>query len=106
MTNLLLLLFSLFQGRYYWPVNIDDMAAGRNQHTHVQIVGIVTLVRHELDGDTHIKVVGKIGFVIAECIPALPCAKPVVGQRVTVQGIARFDGEHKWYEVHPVESIK
>lgn len=89
--------------RTYWKVPVDSLAIGHTAHTHVEVSGLVTLVRHEGDGDTHIKIVGLHGFIVAECIPALPCRKPKVGERITVRGIARQDWEHKWYEVHPVE---
>jgi hypothetical protein len=92
--------------RTYWPVSVDSLAAGQVQHTHVQVTGRVRLVRHEGDGDLHLKLTGVTGFIVAECIPALPCAVvPKVGDRVTVRGISRYDGEHHWHEVHPVEAV-
>jgi len=98
----LLLALSL-QSRYYWPVNVDTLASHGTPHTHVSVSGLVTLVRREADGDLHIKLVGHTGFVVAECVPKLPCRAPRVGERVTVKGISRHDGEHNWWEVHPVE---
>jgi hypothetical protein len=63
-------------------------------------------VRAEDDGDRHIKIrndtTGR--FIIAECIPLLPCARPDTGRVVIVRGISRQDPEHLWWEVHPVES--
>lgn len=90
--------------RTYWPISVDSLATGHVLHTHVQITGRITLVRHEGDGDLHFKIVGQRGFVVCECIPALPCPVPKVGERVTVKGISRWDGEHKWAQVHPVEA--
>jgi hypothetical protein len=72
----------------------------------VQVTGKVTLVRHEADGDLHIRIEDGGAFIVAECIPKLPCAAPKVGDTVTVTGISRFDGEHKWQEIHPVETLK
>jgi hypothetical protein len=92
--------------RTYYPVSISDLAAGKNFHTHVQVTGKVTLVKHEGDGDTHIVLSDGKNFIVAECIPKLPCQAPAVGQTITVRGISRFDGEHKWNELHPVESLK
>ncbi len=93
--------------RTYWPVSVDSLAIGQTVHTHVVVTGRVTLLRHEADGDTHLKLVGRTGFIVAECIPALPCAfLPKVGQRVTVYGISRRDVEHGWYEVHPIERLE
>jgi|SRR5882724_8302800 len=89
--------------RTYWKVPVDSLAIGHTKHTHVEVAGKVTLVRHESDGDIHIKIVGVHGFIVAECIPALPCRVPTVGEHLTVRGIARQDLEHHWYEVHPVE---
>jgi hypothetical protein len=97
--------FGQTPGRTYWPVAVDSLAIGHNAHTHVAATGKVTLVRHEADGDTHIKIVGLKGFIVAECVPELPCRVPKVGERVTVRGIYRQDYEHKWYEVHPVEFL-
>jgi hypothetical protein len=99
----LLLVLAQTPQRTYWKVPVDSLAIGHTVHTHVEIQGKVTLVRHEEDGDTHIKIVGPRGFVVAECIPTLPCRVPKLGEHVTVRGIARQDWAHKWFEVHPVE---
>lgn len=93
----------LLAGRTYFPVPVCNMKA--NDHTHVRVSGRVALVKHEADGDTHIRLVDHACFVVAECIPEMPCRAPKVGQTITVQGISRFDGEHKWLEVHPVEKL-
>lgn len=102
----LLILLAQTPGRHYWPVTVDQLASGAVAHTHVKVTGLVTLVRRETDGDVHIKLVGATKFIVAECIPSLPCKLPKVGQHVTVIGISRLDGEHKWWEVHPVEGIQ
>lgn len=100
----LLLVPTLLLGqRRYWPVSVDSLATGRVIHTHVQVTGRVTLVRWEADGDLHIKLVGRRGFVLCECIPSLPCRVPTVGERITVRGISRRDLAHGWQELHPVE---
>lgn len=92
--------------RVYFEVAIADMPS--NVHTHVAVTGKVTLVKREADGDLHMRLEDAKGnFVTAECIPTLPCLTvPKVGATAMVRGISRFDGEHKWYEVHPVEQIK
>lgn len=102
---LVFLLLTQQPTRTYWPVTVDQLAAGQVKHTHVKVTGRVRLVRHEDDGDLHIKLTGVKNFIVAECIPALPCQEPSLGAQVTVFGISRFDGEHKWWEVHPVEQI-
>jgi len=89
--------------RHYWKVSIARMAT--NKHTHVAVTGRVALVKHEGDGDLHIKVSDGNRFMVAECIPALPCSEPKIGDVITVRGISRYDGEHHWPEVHPVEKL-
>lgn len=91
--------------RHYWPVTVDQLASGTVKHTHVQVSGRVKLVRHEADGDLHIQLTGVKAFIVAECIPRMPCVPPAVGSVITVRGISRYDGEHHWWECHPVEQI-
>lgn len=99
------LLLLLVLQRNYFPVSIQRMATGHNYHTHVMVIGQVALVEKQIDGDLHIRLTDGKYFIVAECILSLPCTKPKVGQTVAVKGISRFDGEHKWYEVHPVENL-
>jgi hypothetical protein len=70
-----------------------------------EITGKVSYVSHEADGDWHFRVEdpkdSKV-FVVCEIIPELPMDHPKVGQSVTVRGVVRWDGEHKWGELHPV----
>lgn len=96
----------LAQTRTYWPVTVQALAAGQVVHTHVSVTGLVTYTRLEDDGDLHLRLAADSTgspFIVAECIPLLPCRRPVVGRWVTVRGITRFDPEHRWWEVHPVE---
>lgn len=123
--------FALFIGaktvsRTYWPHTIaeltaEDPHAWHKMHTHIHVEGFATYVVKEADGDTHIRVCDAANVekmdrkrcIVAECIPALPCTKPKVGDNVTVEGISRFDAEgacaagaeHCWWEVHPVEKL-
>ena len=91
--------------RHYFKVAIADMPA--NHYTHVEITGMVKSIQPQKDGDTHIQVSDGADFVIAECIPKLPCSViPDVGQTVTIRGVSRYDRENHWYEVHPVEEIE
>jgi hypothetical protein len=39
----------------------------------------------------------------AEIRPARPLSLPPVGVRIIVRGCIRFDEEHEWYSVDPVE---
>lgn len=99
--------------RPYWPTALDSLAVGRALHTHVAVRGVVTLVGHEDDQDLHVRLTSASGrFIVAECIPALPCRLanglpwvPALGDTVTVYGISRRDSEHGWWEVHPVEGV-
>lgn len=103
-----LLLLLQIPGRTYWPATVAQLASGTVKHTHVQVAGIVAYTRIEDDGDLHIRVVGDTGavFIIAECIPKLPCRRPKNGERITVKGIQRRDPEHgNWVEIHPTEYI-
>lgn len=99
--------------RPYWSVTVAQLAAGAVAHTHVELRGRVDYVGHEDDGDLHVRVVDSTGaFIVAECIPALPCRRstgvpwvPRVGDQVTLYGITRHDPEHNWWELHPVEGV-
>jgi hypothetical protein len=94
----------------WWPVDLATFANQGTYHTHVQVDGYVNYVACEADGDTHIRMTPAVGqstpFIIAECIPALPCTKPALNAHIRVQGISRHDPEHNWNEVHPVESLQ
>lgn len=93
--------------RTYWSATVAQLASGTFRHTHVAVTGIVAYTRIEDDGDLHMRLVADTGtvFIIAECVPRLPCRRPQNGERVTVKGIQRFDPEHSWREVHPVEEL-
>ena|SRR5204863_3646859 len=89
--------------RPYHPVTIAQLSQGSVVFTHVAVTGTVTLVKSETDGDLHIRLTEGTQFIVAECIPKLPCSRPSLGRRITVKGISRYDKEHVWWEVHPVE---
>lgn len=109
----LFLILALLVGRPYHVETVASMALSRS--THVEVTGLVTLVRKEADGDWHFRLSDQAGrFVVCEIVPSLTGIPTVVGyvqlvpprrgQRVTVRGIRRYDTWHKWFEVHPVES--
>lgn len=90
--------------RHYYIETVDSIRV--SHHTHVQVAGVVSMVKREADGDWHIRVSDPHGhFVVAEIIPGIPMAPPRMGQGVVVFGIRRDDNErgHGWAEVHPVE---
>ena len=97
--------------RTYWHGTIAQLAAGTFPHTHVTVdSAIVDYTKAEADSDYHIRLRDPNDtmpdhFVVAECIPKLPCQHPRVGRLVTVWGIYRRDAEHGWFEIHPVERI-
>lgn len=88
----------------YWRVPIAGLAL--NKHTHVCVAGKVTRLYAEKDGDAHWIVEDAGAKVVAEIIPtARPLlGRPKVGQSIVICGVTRFDREHAWEEIHPVES--
>jgi hypothetical protein len=106
---LLALLLQLVPVRTYWPVTVAQLASGTVKHTHIAVRGRVAYSKIELDGDIHVKLrsltPGDTSWVIAECVPKLPCRRPAVGEIVTVKGISRRDAEHLWWEIHIVEEL-
>jgi hypothetical protein len=84
----------------FHPVSVKELPTTR--WTHVHVCGLVTLVKKEADGDTHIRITDGARFVVAEIIPALRQPAPRVGQRICVDGISRDDKAHGWSEIHPV----
>lgn len=95
--------------RTYWKGNVSRMASHTFSHTHVRLDSVVVVyTAAEADSDFHVRVRDPRDtvwshFIIAECIPAIPCTRPRVGDLVTVYGIMRYDAEHGWAELHPVE---
>ncbi len=112
---------SIAPTRPYHIVAVKDLATSR--HTHVEVVGTVTLVKKEAVGDWHIRISDGTHFIVAEIIPTLAFTDirriyvggrgasgfqvPSVGDRVRVRGIRLIDNEagHGWAEVHPVEEL-
>jgi hypothetical protein len=93
--------------RPYWPTSIETMFAGAQKHTHAAVTGRVAYCRTEDDGDRHIRLESELDtskFIIAEIIPLIPLACPKAGTLITARGITRYDPEHGWREIHPVES--
>jgi hypothetical protein len=103
--------------RTFPAVPLADLAAGKWLRPRATVEGIVGRVTTEADGDVHIVLLeepskGKPGLlyarmvqrVICEIVPEFPLPAPKVGDRIRVRGIVRYDGWHKWYEIHPVFS--
>lgn len=95
--------------RPYHHATVAQLAGGTFLYTHAELTGRVLWSRREADGDLHIKLVDSSAtadtaiFIVAECIPLLPCQRPSARSVITVRGITRRDPEHKFYEIHPVE---
>ena len=87
----------------YPSVPFEKITSGQWGRPRAKITGTVTLVKSEEDGDIHFRVENGGEFIICEITPPLPLPRPKVGQKVTVWGIVRYDGQHKWHEIHPVE---
>ena len=90
---------SLFQ-----PATVQELGSPGYPHTHAQTTGTVEVVRGESDGDVHVRLVDgqNMHFIICEIIPELPLPIPELGEKITVQGIHRYDYEHFWGEIHCV----
>ena len=86
----------------YSTIPIRTIAAGQSRATYATVVGDVTQVSHELDGDYHIRVEGQGAFLVLEIMPEFPLAPPHVGQQITAWGVIRHDGLHNWWELHPL----
>jgi hypothetical protein len=100
-----------FDGSSFRPVAISDIH--NNTKTHVVAEGYVTEVRLDAeDGDLMFKLVEDVKqpqpFIICEIISPINLAPPVVGSRVKVYGVSRYDADEgrQWHEVHPVLNIE
>lgn len=91
------------ESRTYHPVPLARLVD--TKWTHVAVCGKVTLVKHEADGDVHIRMDVGPRFVVAEIVDYKPLPPPKVGQTIVVKGVSRFDKTHGWAEVHPVEAL-
>ena len=89
--------------KLYPPVPLAKIAAKDGwARPRCLIEGTVTYIKKEDDGDYHFVVTDGKANVVCEIVPELAVEHPKAGQHVTVWGIPRWDGEHRWGEVHPV----
>lgn len=86
----------------YQTIPIATIAGGKSRATYATVVGDVSQVSHELDGDYHIRVEGTGAFLVLEIMPEFPLDPPHVGQQITAWGVIRHDGLHNWWELHPL----
>lgn len=94
-------------GYRYYEVPLSKVKT--TARTHVCTSGFVVGVHKNDDGDRHVNLAAtKNGsvLVVAEIIPTVSRVRswPTKGDNVRVCGITRFDKQHKWPEIHPVES--
>ncbi len=86
----------------YQTIPIETIAAGKSGGAYATVVGDVSQVSHELDGDYHIRVEGEGAFLVLEIQPEFPLVPPHIGQQITAWGVIRHDGLHNWWELHPL----
>jgi hypothetical protein len=100
----------------YWHrdiAHIDNMtvtvgkkntALGLVIDTHIAVEGKVIYRRLEDDGDIHFKIIDAAGNTLTcEIDPLQPEGEPALYQQVRVYGILRYDMDHYWFEIHPVD---
>lgn len=89
-----------------WTITPKDSRIPIFPDPHCCVTGTVVEVISETDGDHHIwiNVDGTTkGRFACEIIPQNPIAPPAVGQHVRICGIFRYDLQHSWPEIHPVD---
>lgn len=76
---------------------------------HCAVTGTVEKVISETDGDHHIWLVfdgSSKSRLACEITPQQPIPVPAVGAHVRIYGIFRYDHQHAWWEIHPVDHIE
>jgi putative zinc finger protein len=84
----------------------------QNKRPHVVAEGFVSEVTAGANGDFKFRLVDDLDspgpFIVCEIIDPIRLAAPLVGSRVRVYGVSRYDSQpnHNWHEVHPVLNIE
>jgi hypothetical protein len=75
---------------------------------HAVVEGVVSEVINEGDGDHHIWLtLDNSKFKLAcEIAPQNPLTPPAVNDHVRIYGIWRYDFQHGWWEIHPVDFLE
>jgi len=69
------------------------------------VIGRVLRVRRRSGGGWRVRLVDTGGaLAAAEIVPANPLPPPAVGRWIALHGRLRYDEEHRWYTVDPVEA--
>lgn len=83
-----------------------DPAVPVFKEPHCAVTGTVEKVIHEQDGDSHIWLVydgASKARIACEITPQQLLDVPNVGEHVRIYGIFRYDHQHAWWEIHPVD---
>jgi hypothetical protein len=76
----------------------------RALRTYVTVVGRVVRVRTRGGGGWRLRLADTGGaLAAAEIRPSHPLPLPPIGSRIVIRGALRYDEEHRWYVVDPVE---
>jgi hypothetical protein len=77
---------------------------GAASRTRATVVGRVLRVRQRRNGAWRIRLTETGGALAAgEIRPSHPLPLPRVGARILLRGALRYDEEHRWYAIDPVE---
>jgi hypothetical protein len=80
------------------------MRARARDGTHATVTGRVVRVRSCRDGGWRIRLAETGGALAAgEIRPSNPLPLPRVGARIVLRGALRYDEEHGWYAVDPID---
>jgi len=80
------------------------MKGGAGTGTRATVAGRVLRVRPRRDGAWRIRLTETGGALAAgEIRPSNPLPLPRVGARILLRGTLRYDQEHRWYAIDPVE---
>jgi hypothetical protein len=74
------------------------------RRTYVTVVGRVVRIRTRWGGGWRLRLADTGGaLAAAEIRLSHPLPLPPVGARIIIRGSLRYDDEHRWYVVDPVE---
>jgi hypothetical protein len=69
-----------------------------------EVLGKVTLVEQEPDGDIHVVLADGSNRLVTEIIPEMKINPPKEGDYILARGLIWFDKSHNWWELHPLIS--
>ena len=94
------------EGAGYPLISIHTLNWGLYSGPRATVIGSVVDVIKSGDGDDHINIMSQDGSLVAEIIPEYPLPVPLVGDKIRIWGITRYDIAHRWWELHPVMGWK